>query len=246
MASATSAGSPTRPSGTSGPTRSTRPGSPASAWMVVRTMPGATPTTRMPSPATSIASPVVRASRPAFAAAYWTYSCGAPRVAAPDETLTTTPPEPPRPVLISRTAARAQRMAAVRFRSTVRRTTSVEASASGPMLRVAPALLTRPVTVPSSAARPNSRSTPASVVRSARTRFTSGPCSRTALAVDSAASSSDAYPSTRSWPSAARRWAVAAPMPRVPPVMTVSMPGPYGRPSSARRGRVPAGRPCAS
>ena len=96
-------------------------------------MPGATPTTRIPSPATSIARPVVRASRPAFAAAYWTYSFGAPSVAAPDDTLTTTPPVPPRLVLISRTAARAQRMAAVRLSSTVRRTTSAGVSASGPM-----------------------------------------------------------------------------------------------------------------
>ena len=42
-ASATSCGSPARPSGTSGPTRSSRPGSPASAWIVVRTMPGRDP-----------------------------------------------------------------------------------------------------------------------------------------------------------------------------------------------------------
>ena len=52
------------------------------------TMPGATPTTRMPSPATSCARPMVSASTPAFAAAYWTYSPGAPSVAAPEVTLT--------------------------------------------------------------------------------------------------------------------------------------------------------------
>ena len=134
MASATSAGSAARPSGTSGPTRSTRPGSPASAWMVVATMPGATPTTRMPSAATSIARPVVRASRPALAAAYWTYSSAAPSVAAPEDTLTTTPPAPPRPVLISRTAARAHSTAAVRLRSIgAAHDVGRAISASGPM-----------------------------------------------------------------------------------------------------------------
>ena len=77
-----------RPSGTLGGTRSRRPASPASSWIRVRTMPGATPTTRMPSSATSWARPIVSASTPAFAAAYWTYSPGDPSVAAPELTLT--------------------------------------------------------------------------------------------------------------------------------------------------------------
>src|SRR5207342_1992331 len=88
MASATAAGSPGRPSGTPDDTRSRRPASPASSWMRVRTSPGATPTTRMPWPATSWASPTVSASTPALAAAYWTYSPAAPSVAAPELTLT--------------------------------------------------------------------------------------------------------------------------------------------------------------
>ena len=70
-------------------------------------MPGATPTTRMPSAATSWARPKVSASTPAFAAAYWTYSPGAPSVAAPELTLTITPPRPPYDMPSARTAARA-------------------------------------------------------------------------------------------------------------------------------------------
>ncbi len=84
------------------------------------------------------------ASTPALAAAYWTYSPGAPLVAAPELMLTMTPPEPPYAVLSARTAARATRIAEVRLRSMVLRITSTGVSASGPMWNVAPALLTTP------------------------------------------------------------------------------------------------------
>ena len=73
MASAISAGSRARPSGISG----TDPVQPARVTGVGvdrgADEPGATLTTRIPSSATSSARPIVSASTPAFAAAYWTY-----------------------------------------------------------------------------------------------------------------------------------------------------------------------------
>ena len=60
---------PARPSGMRCTTRSSRPGSPAAAWMPVRTSPGATALTRTPWSASSLASPTVSASTPALAAA---------------------------------------------------------------------------------------------------------------------------------------------------------------------------------
>ena len=112
----------------------------------------------------------VSASTPAFAAAYWTYSPGDPSVAAPELTLTSTPP-----ASAVRRAERAHRGAGdqqrggeveVDGRAGSRR---AGVSASGPMCSVAPALLTTPVSRPCSARGANSRSTPSGSVRSART-----------------------------------------------------------------------------
>ena len=61
-ARATSSGCPPRPIGTPPLSRSTRPGSPALAWISVSISPGATALTRMPSPATSRARPKVKLS----------------------------------------------------------------------------------------------------------------------------------------------------------------------------------------
>ena len=81
MAGAISAGFLTRPRGHAryGPFQAF--GSPAAAWMPVRTIPGATALTRIPCPARSLARLMVSASTPAFTAAWWTHSCAAPRVA---------------------------------------------------------------------------------------------------------------------------------------------------------------------
>ena len=107
--------------------------------------PGATPTTRMPlgrrPPGRGRWS--ARRHRP------WRRRTGRtprarPRVAAPELTLTSTPPGPPYDVPRARTAARATSSAAVRLRSTVAAITSGGVSASWPRCRVAPALLTTP------------------------------------------------------------------------------------------------------
>ena len=60
--------------------RSTRPGSPVeSAWISVSIRPGETASTRIPSPASSFESPIVRELIAPFEAAYQTYSPGLPR-----------------------------------------------------------------------------------------------------------------------------------------------------------------------
>ena len=59
---AISSGSPAHPRGIRSARRSARPGSPASAWIRARTIPGATALTRILSPASSLARPTTNAS----------------------------------------------------------------------------------------------------------------------------------------------------------------------------------------
>src|ERR1039458_7062403 len=106
MASATSSALPGLLIGNMGDTRSIRPG----GWISVSITPGETALTRMPSLATSRATPTTMASTPAFAAAYQTHSLAPPRVAAIDETITTEPPLPLCLVDMRRTQARRQSM----------------------------------------------------------------------------------------------------------------------------------------
>ncbi|KOU99764.1 hypothetical protein ADK92_12300 [Streptomyces sp. XY533] len=109
-------------------------------------------------------------------------------MAAADETFTIAPPPDS---AMSRAALRQHSRYPRRFTSTTRRRSSVRASASGPSGPVTPALLTRPVTVPSSApAMSKSRSTAHSSAVSTRTVTHRAPAARTRPATASADASS--------------------------------------------------------
>ena len=69
MGAAISSGEPERAMGTVGTMRATRPGSPEAACMSVSIIPGSTALTRMPSRATSLASPIVSVLMAALEAA---------------------------------------------------------------------------------------------------------------------------------------------------------------------------------
>lgn len=114
--------------------------------MSVSVVPAATAFTRMAQAATSLASPTVNVSKPAFAAPYGMYSFGAPVAAAIEEMLRSAAPQGRQP--IRRTASLHAYKGPSKLTSTTRRTSLLDAATNGAMVPVTPALFTSAVTRP--------------------------------------------------------------------------------------------------
>jgi hypothetical protein len=120
------------------------------------------------------------------------YSFGLPRRAATEETLTITPPWPPRRVSMRRTASRAARKAPSMLTSISRRRSAACVSASGAGLWMTPALLTKTSRRPKAWSIASKRaSTSASSPRSARIASARRPAVSTASVTARASASRD-------------------------------------------------------
>ncbi len=218
-AAASSSGSANRPTGMCTRRRCARSGSFAnsSCSSGVFTGPGQSAFTRMPWRANCTPSSRLIASTPPFDAVYEICDVAEPSTATNDAVLMIEP----RPcATMCRSAAREQRYTDFRLTSCTfchagSSVVSMESSSGGEM----PALLNAMSTEPYASAAVSKRwSTCASSVTST---CTNRPSTRSAAAGPAVASRS---PITTFAPSAARRFAVASPMPDAPPVMTATRP----------------------
>src|SRR4051794_1231614 len=218
MRSATSVGWPMRPRGFSGSSRlavHSRMG----CTSAVSTLPGATPITRTLSRAQSRARVRVSMVRPAFDALYDERPTDGKK-AAVLVTLMTTPPAPP--LSMASLARHARYQGPVRLRSIVCRQASAEMRSLRAATGSTPALLTSTSRRPkrSRVAATRSSRAPRSVT-SVGTARAEPPSASICLAPVSRSSTERAARTTPK-PSAARRAAVAAPMPRLAPVTTTT------------------------
>src|SRR3954465_7975904 len=229
MASAISSGSASRPTGVAAPSAFSAASSPpdcatspgqksAFAQMAVRTPPGWMELTRMPSPATSSATALLK-SRTAPLLAQYALAWAEPTRPLAEETFTIEPP----PVLrIARTPSRVRRKPPSRLTAMTRRHSASVVSSSG-LAKEMPALLTR------TSSRPNASSTrrsapahEASSLTSWRRKIASPPPRAMAAATSSPDGSRSV--ATPPAPSLAKRIAVALPIPDAAPVTSAVLP----------------------